>query len=666
MTPLDDKIVLIAAPLVVSHISTIMSPWRWPHLDFRSRGLQVSDSPERISISTEPPSTAVLAALQVLIPGAVADGVIDAQRIAEAAGLPVAGLKDGRERFGLMWAGKSKAVEALQAPSLAALVPDMENSIDWDTAENVFIEGDNLEVLKLLQKAYNDQVKLIYIDPPYNTASDLIYEDDFADSVKRYLEVTGQVDAAGNRVVANAEVNGRKHSSWLCMMYPRLLLARNLLQNDGLIFVSIDDNEVVNLRLVMDEIFGPQNFLGQLPTIMNLKGNNDQFGFAGIHEYTVVYARNKSSVTLGEFLVDEEGLENWEVDEFGPFKVGANLKATGANAPRAKRPNLFFPLYISESMEVSCSRGSAMDAEMLPITAGEEMSWRWSKEKFAAETHNLIVRKSQNSYSLYKKQRPEIGDIPTKKPKSVLYDPSYSSGNGTQQLKQIFDGEVPFSHPKPLKLIQDLILLANDKNAIVMDFFAGSGTTAHAVYEQNRIDGGNRKYVLVNIPDEILNNPSCEKLGLTKISEVTRERIVRLIGRGADVRDFGLRSYRLSKSAFVDLNPEKRDGVLELFTFTLDLEARESSIAAEVFLKNGVRLDMPWTQVDIDAQPTFISDGVAVVLSKQLTDDVVNAARDLESVHTVVFLEDGFAGRDSVKANAHFAFKNANKTMKTV
>jgi len=218
----------------------------------------VSESPERISISTESPSESILNSLRSLIPGAIQDGVIDAQKLAELSGLEVAGLKNGVERFGLMWAGKSKAVEALQAASIAALAPDMENSINWDTAENVFIEGDNLEVLKLLQKAYNDQVKLIYIDPPYNTGNDFVYNDDFSEPLKHYLEVTGQVDSEGNRLVANTEVSGRKHSNWLSMMYPRLVLARNILREDGVIFISIDDNEIAELRLLMDEIFGPE------------------------------------------------------------------------------------------------------------------------------------------------------------------------------------------------------------------------------------------------------------------------------------------------------------------------------------------------------------------------------------------------------------------------
>jgi adenine-specific DNA-methyltransferase len=244
----------------------------------------MTDVPERVPVASSTMSAAVLETLQELIPGAIVDGVLDAQRIADLAGLEVAAMKNSAERFGMMWAGKGKAVASLQVASMASLSPDLKESIDWDNAENVFVEGDNFEVLKLLQKAYNDQVKLIYIDPPYNTGNDFVYEDDFSDPVKRYLEVTGQVDSAGNRLVANTEVSGRKHSNWLSMMYPRLVLARNLLCDEGSIFVSIDDNEVHNLRQIMDEVFGSENFIAQM--IWNSRGGGqDTKDLVLQHEY---------------------------------------------------------------------------------------------------------------------------------------------------------------------------------------------------------------------------------------------------------------------------------------------------------------------------------------------------------------------------------------------
>jgi adenine-specific DNA-methyltransferase len=269
----------------------------------------MNEVPGPSSTQTTPPSEANLEAFKSLFPGVIQDGALDAVRLGELLDTPVSGVKEGKERFGLMWAGKKRAVEALQTPSMAALVPDKDASINWDAAENVFIEGDNLEVLKLLQKAYNDQVKLIYIDPPYNTGNDFVYNDDFSDPLQHYLEVTGQVDAEGNRLVANTETSGRKHSNWLTMMHPRLFLARNLLTQDGSIFVSIDDNEVHHLRLVMDEIFGPENFIGQFVWAAGRK--NDAKFVSASHEYIICYARNMSGLkeSVGEWRQKKSGLD---------------------------------------------------------------------------------------------------------------------------------------------------------------------------------------------------------------------------------------------------------------------------------------------------------------------------------------------------------------------
>lgn len=271
--------------------------------------------------------------LAELAPEAVADGKIDFEKLRELLAEDVA---ESSERFGLFWPGKRRALRAAQEPTTATLKPDLSRSKDWDTTGNVFIEGDNLEVLKILQRHYHNKVKLIYIDPPYNTGKDFVYPDNYREGLDTYLEWTRQVNEEGKKLGSNSETEGRYHSNWLNMMYPRLKLARNLLTDDGVIFISIDDNEQDNLKKLCNEIFGESNFIASLPTIMNLKGNNDQFGFAGTHEYTLVHAKNISHLKLNQFPVDDEGLEEWEEDERGAFKQGANLKATGVNAPRTK------------------------------------------------------------------------------------------------------------------------------------------------------------------------------------------------------------------------------------------------------------------------------------------------------------------------------------------
>jgi adenine-specific DNA-methyltransferase len=372
------------------------------------------------------------------------------------------------------------------------LIPKKEKSLTDKVSlhDNLIIHGDNLKALKALLPTYAGKVKCIYIDPPYNTGNERwVYNDNVnSPMMQEWL----------GKVVDKEDLT--RHDKWLCMMMPRLKLLRELLREDGVIFVSIDDNEIQHLIMLLDEILGDQNFIAILPTVMNLKGNQDQFGFAGTHEYVVVFAKKRENCQIGEFNLEEEEISEWEEDEYGYFKKGANLKATGVNAPREKRPNLYFPIYISDKNEISLERKHKSDAEIYPVTDGKEMSWRWSKDKIRKEIHNLILVKENHSIAVYKKQRPSIGDLPSKKPKSFFYKPEYSSGNGTNQIKEIFGAKI-FNNPKPVDLIKDLVTLATDKYSVILDSFAGSGTTAHAVLDLNREDGGSRKFILVECED---------------------------------------------------------------------------------------------------------------------------------------------------------------------
>ena len=307
-------------------------------------------------------------------------------------------------------------------------------------------------------------------------------------------------------------------------MYPRLLLAKDLLRDDGVIFISIDDNEQANLKLLCDDVFGEQNCLAQLPTIMNLKGNQDEFGFAGTHEYTLVYAKRKENAQLYEFPLEEDDMGDWDSDAYGAYKQGANLKATGVNAPRAKRPNLWFPIFIKdEEWSLEFFEGSE---EVYPMTDGKEMSWRWSKEKFKNEPHNVIISNSGSGVSIYKKQRPSIGDLPSKKPKTLFYKPEYSSGNGTNEIKNLFGAKV-FSNPKPVELIADLITISCGCDDLVLDFFSGSATSAQAVMRLNAADNGNRKFIMVQLPEQVENGSDASEQGYETIDQIGMERITR-------------------------------------------------------------------------------------------------------------------------------------------
>ena len=386
--------------------------------------------------------------------------------------------------------------------------------------DNLIIHGDNLNALKALIPIYAGKIKCIYIDPPYNTGNEnWVYNDNVnSPMMQAWLEKNSPID------IEDLE----RHDKWLCMMWPRLHLLHELLSDDGVIFISIDDNEVHRLRMLMEEVFGEANFIACLPTVMNLKGNNDEFGFAGTHEYTFSWAKNRDIAQIGEFHLDDEDLESWLEDDYGYYKKGANLKSTGVNAPRIKRPNLYYPIFVNQKDEVLVTETpKARDYEkVLPITDDEEMSWRWSKQKVSDESYNVIVERTDSGINLFKKQRPSLGDLPTKKPKSLFYKPQYSSGNGTAILKQIFGRKV-FNNPKPIQLLKDLVSLSTKQNDIILDSFAGSATTAHAVLALNKEDGGNRKFILVECEDYAHN--------------ITAERVRRVIDGVENAKDENLR-----------------------------------------------------------------------------------------------------------------------------
>ncbi|MDA3856455.1 MAG: site-specific DNA-methyltransferase [Candidatus Woesearchaeota archaeon] len=366
-----------------------------------------------------------------------------------------------------------------------------------EESNNLLIEGDNYHSLITLNFTHQKQIDVIYIDPPYNTGNkDFIYNDKYVDREDSF-----------------------RHSKWLNFMEKRLKLARNLLKNSGMILISIDDNEQAQLKILCDEIFGEENFIANIPTIMNLKGNQDQFGFAGTHEYTLVYSRNKTQCNIGHFKLEDEELDEWKEDEYGYFKTGA-IKAGGVNGPRHKRPNLYFPIFIKldNSLYVTDDNKplSKKDDIIYPISDNKEMSWRWSKDKIKKQPFDIIVKRDKNNkIILARKVRPSIGDMPTKKPKSIFYKAEYSSGNGTNLLKKMFNEKI-FNNPKPLELIKDFIKLTSKKNSIILDFMAGSGTTGHAVLELNKLDNGNRKFILCTNNE----NNICKDVCYPRISKV--------------------------------------------------------------------------------------------------------------------------------------------------
>ena len=413
---------------------------------------------------------------------------------------------------------------------------DEKLSYKQDKADgNLIIEGDNLPALKSLLPQYTGKIDCIYIDPPYNTGEEnWVYNDNVTNEmIKEWI----------GKVVNKEDLT--RHDKWLCMMTPRLKLIRELLSQKGLLFISIDDVEVHNLRTLLDEIFTESNFIAQLPTITNLKGNQDEFGFAGTHEYILVYAYDKTKCAIKEFRDVGDEISDWEEDEFGYFKKGANLKATGQNAPREKRPNLFYPVFVDKNQNIYVTDDDKPkdkdDFVILPLTDGNEMSWRWEKAKISRESYNIILVGDESSYSLYKKQRPKLGDLPTKKPKTIFYKPGYSSGNGTREMKDFF-GDKVFKNPKPSQLLFDILQISTDKHSIILDAFAGSGTTAQAVLELNEEDEGNRKFILIQMPENSEKEP---KKNIAR--DITRERVVKVIEKKLENKDVGFEYRRVGQ-----------------------------------------------------------------------------------------------------------------------
>lgn len=530
-----------------------------------------------------------------------------------------------KERYRLEWAGKRGAIVNANLRTTNTLRPIREDSVDFDKTENIYIEGDNLEVLKILQESYLNKIKMIYIDPPYNTGNDFIYKDDFKKSVDELNLEEGNIDEQRNRLVANSNSSGRYHSDWLSMMYPRLKLARNLLTEDGVIFISIDEHEVCNTEKLCREIFGESNFIGILPIVMNLKGNQDAYGFAETHEFFAVCTKDKNICTLGMLPIEDEELaKSWLEDDYGLYKEADNLRATGVNAPREKRPNLWYPIFLNEdTLEFYVTdnniRIKESDIAILPINPeGEELSWYWGKNTFNNSKHNLILKKTSNGWQFYRKQRPQLGDLPTKKPKSFFYKADYSTSTSTTHLKNLF-GTKLFDAPKPVPFIKDLLYIGSYKDSIVLDFFSGSATTAHAVMQINAEDCGNRKFIMVQIPEKIDEKSEAYKAGFKNICEIGKERI-RLAGTKIketmfnelsfekSTIDCGFRVFRLDSSNMKDVYYMPKDYKqenLELFATNIKEDRETEDLVAQVMLDWGLELSKRIEKVEVAGKEVY-------------------------------------------------------------
>lgn len=461
----------------------------------------MTDQPEKMPLTSMDIAAEKREALKQLFPEVFAEGRIDFDQLKRVLGDWV---EPGKERFGLTWPGKAECMRIIQSPSIATLKPVREESVNFDETENVFIEGDNLEVLKLLQKAYFGKVKMIYIDPPYNTGKEFIYPDKYAETIDTYLAYSGQVDGEGRKFSTNTDSVGRYHSNWLCMMYPRLYLARNLLRSDGAICISIDDHEVMNLRAICDLIFGEENHVATISVLNNLKGRNDRKNVATSHEYMIIYG-NEGFESYGLPLTHEQ-LEQYKYkDSGGHLYALRDLRKRGGADKRSDRPNLYFPIFYSEmSGKCSLERQSDSCVEILPkLGDGTDGCWRWGKERVGEKVDRLHAKYNKSKdkwgveYRVY--LDPKInGDIDedeaddddteferTSKTKSFWWGADVSTDHAVRQFKDLFDG-MTTDYPKSPKLIQRLLNMTTKDGDLILDFFAGFSTTAHAILELDR------------------------------------------------------------------------------------------------------------------------------------------------------------------------------------
>lgn len=583
----------------------------------------------------------------------------------------------GKERFGMNWAGKADCFKTIQQPSVATLVPARDESVDFDTTENVFIEGDNLEVLKLLQKSYLGKIKMIYIDPPYNTGNDFIYPDNYSENLDTYLEYTGQIDGEGRKFSTNVDTDGRFHSKWMNMMYPRLFLAKNLLREDGVIFISIDDNEIKNLRSLCDEIFGEENFAAQIPWQARQSIQNDT-DISESHEYILAYARARRQENRR---LKETNFTKWFKEEsfaFLPKALDETRFENPDNDPRGKwkadpfdapnlRPNLTYPIKNPNTGE-----------SYMPPTGRH---WRTSEDEYnkLLADKRIIFGKTGNSkpqLKVFFSEKKDFGSTIDTWFDGSIYG---TATKGTKIVQGLFDGKSPFDTVKPIELIQKLsqYSVIDNNNDIILDFFAGSATTAHAIMDLNKADGGNRKYICVQLPEPINENNEAFKDGFKTIADISKERIRRaaakikaesnddLLTKDKAPLDLGFRVFKLKQSNFkvwdstLTQDPQAIQLALDSHIDHINPDASQEDILFELLLKAGFQLTTPIETLTLAGKTVFsIADNALLIcLEKELTLDVMKAIAEREPARVIV-LDEGFQNNDQLKTNAALTMKS--------
>lgn len=567
-------------------------------------------------------------------------------------------VEDAPEAYEFNWVGKQAARAEVLRPTNKTLRPIVEDSVDWDNTQNLYIEGDNLEVLKLLQKSYLGKVKMIYIDPPYNTGNDFVYHDDFTMSADEYAEASGAVDELGNKYKKNTDSNGRYHSDWCSMIYSRLMVARSLLKEDGVIFISIDDNEAGNLRNICNELFGYGNFIADL--IWANKeggGSSDSKLFRIKNEHIFCYAKDIELVEIkGTPISNADRYKN--KDEYVKERGQYYLQKLGMGS-----------IQYSSSLDygIICPDGTITTP--LDNNGGKKACWRWSQEKFKRNSSMGFVefkKDSNGNWIVYTKQYMNCdndGNIikRTQRPMGIIDE--YSSTQAAKQLKSM---EIPFDYSKPVDLIDFLIDRQANKDMLILDFFSGSATTAHAVMQLNAEDGGSRKYIMVQLPEETPEDSEARKAGYNTIPEIAKERIKRAAKKikaehpEAKKLDTGFRFFRLDDSNYENVEHSPKDwnqDQLDLFLNNIKADRSELDLLFGCMLDWGVKLSLPMTQEQVDGKTIYtVNEGDLVAcFAENVTENVVKAMA--EKMPLRVIFRDSCFDKDADKINIYETFK---------
>lgn len=582
--------------------------------------------------------------------------------------------------YGLNWWGKNDAIREAMKPSLGTLRPAKEESVNWDTTENIYIEGDNLEVLKLLQKSYNGKVKMIYIDPPYNTGKDFVYKDNFKDNLKNYLTQTGQIDEEGEKQSTNTKDDGRYHSNWLNMMYPRLKLARNLLTDDGVIFISIDDNEVDNLKKICDEIYGENNFIGQIMIVVN-PGGRDYNQIAVTHEYLLVYQKSSEN----ELLEIEKEVNFKYFDSIGGYEF-RELRNRNPKFHSGNRPNLFYSFYVNPNQidengycQVSIIQNEQYNVDVKPFNSkGEESVWRWGKIKANENIVNdnfdlsqvLAKQKSDGNWNIYEKNRRS-----TTKVKSIWDETEMRTENGTRTIRQLF-GETVFDHPKPIALIERMCKISGDEG-IFLDFFSGSSSSAHGILSQNLKDKGDRKFIMVQLPESVPSDSIAKKMGYNNICEIAKDRIKLAIkDLGKNIPHVGFKVFKLDSSNIeawdteMPKTAEETQQKIILAEKNIKAGRKENDLLYEFLLKQGHLLTAPIEEKKWGKDTIYnVNQGeLFVCLADKITTELYTTigewakeyiSSSIVDLKPVLILKDSaFEANDSLKTNTELTICN--------